>query len=83
MGTTLHYIHKEWQLRQHTIGFQFPGGESHIAVHLANKLTQIIRDLGITNRVLAIVSDNASVNMALAKHSQTNIFGPKWNAEQY
>jgi len=83
MGTTLHYIDKEWQLRQHTIGFQFLGGESHNAVHLANKLTQIIRDLGITNRVLAIVSDNASVNMALAKHLQTNVFGPKWNAEQY
>jgi len=83
MGTTLHYIANEWQLRQHTIEFQFLGGEPHNAVHLANKLTQIIRDLGITNRVLAIVSDNASVNMALAKHLQTNVFGPKWNAEQY
>jgi len=83
MGTTLHYIDKEWQLRQHTIGFQFLGRESHNAVHLANKLTQIFQDLGITNRVLAIVSDNASVNMALAKHLQTNVFGPKWNVEQY
>jgi len=68
MGTTLHYIDKEWQLHQHTIRFQFLEGESHNAVHLANKLTQIIRDLGMTNRVLAIVSDNASINMALAKH---------------
>jgi len=39
MGTTLHSIDKEWQLRQHTIGFQFLGGESHNAVHLAFKLT--------------------------------------------
>jgi len=83
MGTILHHIDKEWQLCQHTIGFQFLGGESHNAVYLANKLTQIIRDLGITNRVLAIVSDNTSVNMALAKCLQTNVFGPKWNAEQY
>jgi len=83
MGRTLHYIDKEWQLRQDIIGFQFLGGESHNAVHLANKLTQIIRDLGITNRVLGIVSDNASVNMALAKQLQSNVFGPKWNAVQY
>jgi len=83
MGTTFHYIDKEWQLRQHTIGFQFLRGESHNMVHLANKLLQIIWDLGITNRVLAIVSDNASINMALAKHLQTNFFGPKWNAEPY
>jgi len=83
MGTTLHYIDKVWQLRQHTIGFQFLGGESHNALHLANKLTQIIRDLGITNQVLAIVSKNPSVNMALAKHLQTNVFSPKRDAEQY
>jgi len=83
MGTILHYIDKEWQLSQHTIRFQFLGVESHNVVNLANKVTQIIQDLGITNRVLAIVSDNASVNMALAKHLQTNVFGPKWNAEQY
>ena len=83
MGTTLHYIDKEWQLHQHTIGFQFLGGESHNTVHLANNLIQIIQDLCITNGVLAIVSYNASVNMALDKHLLTNVFGPKWNAEQY
>jgi len=77
MGTTPHYIDKEWSLRQHTIEFQFLGRESHNVVHLANKLTQRIRNLGITSQVLGIVSDSASVNMALAKHLQPNVFGPK------
>jgi len=33
--------------------------------------------------VLAVVSDNASVNIALAKHLQANVFGPKWDPLQY
>ena len=83
MGTTLHYIDHDWQMRQHTMGFQFLGGEAHNAIYLGNKLSQLIRDFGITNRVLAIVSDNASVNTALAKHLQANVFGPKWDPLQY
>jgi len=33
--------------------------------------------------VLAVVPDNASVNVALAKHLQPNVFGPKWDLLQY
>lgn len=83
MGTTIHYIDREWQLRQHTIGFQYLGGEAHNALHLGNKLGGLIREYGITNRVLAIVSDNASVNTALAKHLQANVFGAKWDPDQF
>jgi hypothetical protein len=83
MGTTVHYIDQHWKLRQHTIGFQYLGGEAHNAIHLGNKLSTLIREYDIINRVLGIVSDNASVNTALAKHLQANLFGPKWDPEQY
>ena len=33
--------------------------------------------------MLAVVSDNASVNVALAKHFQANVFGSKWDPLQY
>jgi hypothetical protein len=38
-------------MRQHTMGFQFLGGEAHNAIYLGNKLSRLIRDFGITNRV--------------------------------
>ena len=83
MYTTLQYIDRDWQLRQHTIGFLFLGGEAYNAIDLGNKLSQLIRDLDITTRILAIVSNNASVNTVLARHLQTNVFGQKWDAQQY
>jgi len=83
MGTTLHYMDQNWKLCQFTVGFQYLGGEAHSASYLGNKLSQLIREFGITNRVLAVVSDNASVNIALAKHLQANVFGPKWDPLQY
>ena len=83
MRTILHYIDRDWQLRQHTIGFQFLGGEAHNAIYLDTKLSQLIRDFDITTGVLVIVSDNACVNIALARHLQANVFGQKWDAQQY
>ena len=83
MSTTLHYIDQNWKLCKFTVGFQYLGGEAHSASYLGNKLSQLIREFGITNRVLAVVSDNASVNIALAKHLQANVFGPKWDPLQY
>jgi len=79
MSTTLHYIDQNWKLCKFTVGFQYLGGEAHSASYLGNKLSQLIREFGITNRVLAVVSDNASVNIALAKHLQANVFCPKWD----
>ena len=83
MGTTLHYIDQNWKLCQFTVEFQYLGREAHSASYLGNKLSQLIREFGITNRVLAVVSDNAIVNIALAKHLQANLFGPKWDPLQY
>ena len=83
MLTTLHCIDRDWRLRQYTIGFRFLEGQAHNAIYLSNKLSERIRDFDITTRVLAIVSDNASVNTALARHLQANVFGQKWDAQQY
>jgi len=83
MGTTLHYIDQNWKLCQFSVGFRYLGGEAHSASYLGNNHSQLIREFGITNRVLAVVSDNARVNIALAKHLQANVFGPKWDPLQY
>ena len=77
MGIILHYIDQNWKLCQFTVGFQYLGREGHSASYLGNKLCKLIPEFGITNRVLAVVSNNASVNVALAKHLQANVFGPK------
>jgi len=83
MGTTLHYMDQNWKLCGFTVGFQHLGGEAHSTCYLGNKLSQLIPEYGITNRVLAVVSDNVSVNVSLPKHLQVYVFGPKWDLLQY
>jgi len=55
MDTTLYYIDLNWKLCQFTVRFQYLGGEVHNASYLGNKLSQLIREFGITNRVLGVV----------------------------
>src|SRR5207302_1925175 len=71
--TTLHRSRRGWQLRPHRLEYEFLRGDAQKAIYLGNKLIQLTRDVGVTNRALAIVSENASVNTALAKRFQANV----------
>ena len=84
MGTTLHYIDQNWKMCQFIVRFQYLGGEVHSINYLRNKLSQLIREFEITNRVLAVVLDNASVNVALAKHFRPMCSAPtrtRWSID--
>jgi Protein of unknown function (DUF 659) len=63
-GVTAHWI-SNWNMHECTVDFADISDISHTGANLANVLTKIIEDLGVQNKVLAVVADNASNNDTL------------------
>ncbi len=61
---TSHFISNEWELVSHVLQTRALHG-SHTGSNKANLLTEAIHEWGLTDKVLAIVTDNAA-NMLLA-----------------
>ena len=59
MVVTAHFITEKWQLRELAIAF-YPMVVAHTAENLADQLLTVFQDLAITEKVVAVVSDNAS-----------------------
>lgn len=82
-GTTVHFLDAEWTLHEEVIGFQALGGESHTGKFLAEKLTEILGQFDLAQRMLCLITDNAQSNHVLARELQGTALGSKWNSEQY
>lgn len=82
-GTTIHYIDKNWDLKEHVIGFQPLTDSAHTGVFLAGKLSELIGQYNLSSRILCLTTDNAQTNTVMARELQTMALGTKWNPEQY
>jgi len=82
-GTTVHFIDMEWAMREEVIGFQALGVASHTGKFLAEKLTEILGQFNLAQRMLCLVTDNAQSNYVLAREMQGKGLAPKWNPDQY
>ena len=61
---TIHYISKDWELKTSVIEtFEFP--EAHTGDNIASELQRVTTDWQITDKVVCVVTDNAS-NMVSA-----------------
>ena len=82
-GTTIHYIDKNWEIKEHVIGFQPLTGSAHTGVFLAQKLNELISQYDLGSRMLCLTTDNAQTNTVIARELQTLTLSSKWNPEQY
>ena len=82
-GTTMHYIDKNWEIKEHVIGFQPLTGSAHTGLFLAEKLNELITQYDLTSRILCLTTDNVQTNTVMARELPTMAFGSKWNPEQY
>lgn len=64
MAITGYFLDKEWEYREVLLGFE-PLSGTHSGVNLGENVLQILQKHQITDRVLAVTSDNASNNKTL------------------
>ncbi|KGO69277.1 HAT dimerization [Penicillium italicum] len=64
MATTGYFLDKEWEYREVLLGFE-PLSGTHSGVNLGKIVLQILQKHQITDRVLAVTTDNASNNKTL------------------
>lgn len=72
MAITGYFIDRDWNYRELLLGFE-PLDGPHSGVNLSEVLMEIFKNHDITNRVLAITSDNASNNTTLVQAVQDSI----------
>jgi len=68
-GVTAHWI-SNWTMHECTVDFADISDISHTGVNLANVLVRIMEDIGVQNKVFAIVTDNATNNDTLFPNIQ-------------
>ena len=64
MAITGYFIDRDWNYRKLLLSFE-PLDGAHSGMNLSEVLIEIFKKLNITDRVLAIISDNASNNITL------------------
>lgn len=64
MAVTGYFLDQDWEYREILLGFE-PLSRSHSSVNLSAVLMSLLQQYDITNRVLAITTDNASNNNTL------------------
>ena len=72
MAITGYFIDRDWNYREILLGFE-PLDGAHSGINLSGMLMDIFRKLDITDRVLAITSDNAPNNTTLVQAVQDSI----------
>ena len=72
MAVTGYFIDQDWNFREVLLGFE-PLHGTHSGVNLGEVLLKLFQKYNITNRVLAVTTDNASNNTTLIKSVQKAI----------
>lgn len=58
MAVTAHYVSENWKMNSILLDcFNFP--ENHTAENLRNQLINVLNDWNITEKIYAVISDNA------------------------
>ncbi len=66
LGITVHYIDKNWVIISTLLDFVEVKG-SHTGENLAHYLVNVVNDFGISDKIIAITTDNASNNDTLMR----------------
>lgn len=72
MAITGYFIDEAWEYREILLGFE-PLSGSHTGANLSDVLLRVLREQGISDRVLAVTTDNASNNRTLLSSIQESI----------
>ncbi|CAG8503079.1 11602_t:CDS:2 [Scutellospora calospora] len=79
LGVTVHYVNKEWKLRQFLLDLcYFP--EQHTAIRIQELLLDILDDTNISSKLLGLTTDNAKSMIAIGRDLKTE-FASKGNKE--
>lgn len=72
MAITGYFIDEAWEYREILLGFE-PLSGSHTGANLSDVLLRVLREQGISDRVLVVTTDNASNNRTLLSSIQESI----------
>jgi len=81
MGSTAHYIDKDWKLQKHLAAFDF-FGPPHGGEQIGEKILDIAEKTHITDKLQCLVGDSASSNVSGKRHFATVLeekTGSKWS----
>ena len=59
LGVTMHYINVNWEIKKCLLDF-IPMEGSHTGILISTKLTNILQDFNISDRVISLTTDNGS-----------------------
>ncbi|CAE6378200.1 unnamed protein product [Rhizoctonia solani] len=82
LAITASWITKGWSLKETLLDFVELKG-AHSGENMAHAVTNTVAELGISDKILALVSDNATNNDTLIRHLSSNLQGTfphsRWN----
>jgi len=70
-------------MREEVISFQALGRACHTGKFLAEKLTQILCQFDLAQRMLCLITENSQLKYVLARELQGKGLGLKWNPDKY
>lgn len=73
MAVTGYFIDQDWEYREILLRFEPLYGDAHTGAHLSSVLLSLLHQYEITDRVLAITTDNASNNNTMMSSTQEAI----------
>lgn len=72
MAVTSYFVNQDWNYREVLLGFE-PLYGTHSGANLSTILLELFQQHQITDRVLAIITDNASNNNTLVDSIQESV----------
>jgi hypothetical protein len=72
LAITASWVTSQWSLKETLLDFVELKG-AHNGQNMANAVTTAVTELGITDKILALVSDNASINGTLVHYLSSNL----------
>ena len=66
LGLTIHYIDQDWNFQQFLLDI-IPFQIRHIGVNIANTIVSVLNEFNLTNKTLALITDNESAMVVCEK----------------
>jgi len=66
LGITMHYINNEWELKKCILDF-IPIEESHLSRLILSKITNLLQEFNLNNRIISLTTDNGSNMLACGR----------------
>lgn len=66
LSLTIHYVNSDWKLCNFLLDI-IPFNISHSGINIASEIMQVLQEFNISNKVIALTTDNASVMLVCGK----------------